>query len=111
MAQEPEKYRSARTLCEFVTGLAYVMEASGGLNDGLSDRLDDLIDPVRKARDWLWLVGDLMSQRKPLPADFERNLEIAQSQALAAMPEFKALVDDACDMLARTHLGGAGQVG
>ena len=110
MAQEPEKYRSARTLCEFVIGVAYVMEASGGLNDCMSDRLDDLIQPIRRARDWLWLVGDLMSQRKPLPADFDRGLEMAESRALAAMPEFKALVDDACDALARTHLGSVGAV-
>ena len=49
MAQEPQKYGSARTLCEFVTGVAYVMEASGGLDDGMSDRLDDLIEPVAAA--------------------------------------------------------------
>ena len=103
MAQESQKYGSARTLCEFVTGVAYVMEASGGLNDRMSDRLDDLIDPVRQARDWLWFVGDLMSHRKPLPADLDRGLETAASRALSAMPELKALLDDACDALARTN--------
>ena len=107
MAQESHKYGDARTLCEFVTGVAYVMEASGGLNDGMSDRLDDLVGPVRKARDWLWSVGDLINRSRPLPADFERGVEMAQSRALAAMPEFKALLDDACDALARKHRNSA----
>jgi len=111
MTQESQKYGEARTLCEFVTGVAYVMEASGGINDGMSDRLDDLVDPVREARDWLWFVGDLMSRSKPLPPDFDRGVEMAESRALAAMPALKALLGDACDALARTHREFAGPVG
>ena len=103
MAQECQKYGSARTLCEFVTGIGYVLEVSGGLNDRMSDRLDDLIDPVRKARDWLWFVGELMSQKKPLPADFDHGLQMAEARARAAMPEFKALLSDACDALANVR--------
>jgi hypothetical protein len=46
-------YLSACTLCEFLTGIAYVIEVSGGLNDDTSDRVDGLIEPIRTARDWL----------------------------------------------------------
>ncbi len=93
------RYGTARTLCEFVTGLAYAMEVSGGLNDGLSDRMDEVVAPVRSARDWLWHVGQLMSQTKPLPSDFDRGLHSAEARALAALPTLKMLVAEACDTL------------
>jgi hypothetical protein len=76
------------------------MEVSGGLNDGLSDRMDEVVAPVRSARDWLWHVGDLMSQTRPLPSDFDRGLDSAEARALDALPLLKALVSEACDTLA-----------
>lgn len=94
------RYGATRTLCEFVTGLAYAMEVSGGLNDGLSDRMDEVVAPVRSARDWLWHVGQLMSQTKPLPSDFDRGLASAEARALFALPILKGLVGEACDALA-----------
>ena len=93
------RYGATRTLCEFVTGLAYAMEASGGLNDRLSDRMDEVVAPVRSARDWLWHVGDLMSQTKPLPSDFRRGLDSAEARARDALPLLKVLVGEACDAL------------
>ena len=94
------RYGATRTLCEFVTGLAYAMEVSGGLNDRLSDRMDEVVAPVRSARDWLWHVGDLMSQTKPLPSDFVRGLASAEARALDALPKLKILISEACDSLA-----------
>jgi len=95
-------YLSACTLCEFLTGIAYVMEDSGGLNDDMSDRVDELIEPIRTARDWLWFVGKLMSQTKPLPEDLDLGLEAAEIRALDALPKFKALIGEACDQLVET---------
>ncbi len=103
MTQDRAKYGSACALCEFLTGIAYVMEASGGLNDGMSDRVDELIEPIRSTRDWLWLIGELMIETKPLPADFDASLDAAEARALDALPKFKALVDEACDQLAETR--------
>ena len=87
-------------LCEFLSGLAYAIEASDGLNDGMSDRVDELIEPIRSARDWLWAVGKLMSETRPLPADFDVSLDAAEAGALNALPKLKALVDETCDQLA-----------
>ncbi len=94
------RYGTTRTLCEFVTGLAYAMEVSGGLNDGLSDRMDEVVAPVRSARDWLWHVGQLMSQMRPLPSDFDHGLVCAEERALDALPKLKELIGEACDALA-----------
>ncbi|MGO9418528.1 hypothetical protein [Roseiarcus sp.] len=98
-----ERYGTTRTLCEFVTDIAYAMEASGGLNDGLSDRMDELVAPVRSARDWLWHVGQLMTQMKPLPSDFGNGLDRAEERALDALPKLKALIGEACDTLAEAN--------
>lgn len=93
------RFGSTCTLCEFVTGLAYAMEASGGLNDVMSDRMDELVAPVRTARDWLWHVGQLMTHMKPLPSDFDDGLERAEERALDALPKLKSLIGEACDAL------------
>ena len=106
MTHDQAKYGSARTLCEFLTGVAYVMEASGGLNDGMSDRVDELMEPIRSVRDWLWFTGKLMIETKPLPADFDALLDAAEARALDALPKFKALVEETCDLLAETAGGG-----
>jgi len=91
------RYGSACTLCEFVTGLAYAMEASGGLDDLMSDRMDEVVAPVRNARDWLWHVGQLMSHMKPLPSDFDDGLDRAEERALHALPKLRDLIGEACD--------------
>src|SRR5271165_4848780 len=88
------RYGATRTLCEFVTGLAYAMEASGGIDNGLSDRMDEVVAPVRSARDWLWHVGQLMTQTRPLPSDFDRGLDSAEARALDALPKLKILVSE-----------------
>ncbi len=93
------RYGATRTLCEFVTGLAYAMEASGGLDDGLSDRMDEVVAPVRSARDWLRHVGDLMILAQPLPSDLDRGLDSAKQRALDALPKLKDLLGEACDSL------------
>ena len=103
--QESTKYRSAVTLCEFLTGVAYVMEASGALNDGMSDRVEELMEPIRPARDWLWAVGKLMTEAKQLPEDFDVSLDAAEVRALDALPKLKALIGEACDQLAETSRG------
>ncbi len=94
------RYGTTRTLCEFVTDIAYALEASGGMKDGLSDRVDELVAPVRSARDWLWHIGKLMSQTKPLPSDFDRGLASAEKRALDALPKLRILIGEACDALA-----------
>jgi hypothetical protein len=95
------RYGVTCTLCEFVTGVAYAMEVSGGLDESLSDRMDELVEPVRSARDWLWHVGELMSQMRPLPSDFDHGLVCAEERARDALPKLKTLIGEACDTLAR----------
>lgn len=94
------RYGTTRTLCEFVTGLAYAMEVSGGLDQRASDRMDEVVAPVRSARDWLWHVGQLMSQMRPLPSDFDRGVVYAEERALDALPKLKEIIGEACDSLA-----------
>ena len=86
-------------MCEFMTNAASAMEFSGGLNQSLSDRMDEFIEPVREARDWLWHVGQLMILSQPLPNGLHDTLERTESRALEALPKFKALMDEACDEL------------
>lgn len=94
------RYGTTRTMCEFVIDIAYAMEASGGMTDGLSDRMEELVAPVRAARDWLWHVGQLMTHMKPLPSDFGISLDRAEARAHAALPKLKILIAEACDALA-----------
>lgn len=96
------RYGTTRTMCEFVIDIAYAMEVSGGLAEGLSDQIDELVAPVRAARDWLWHVGQLMSQMKPLPSDVGNGLDRAEARARAALPKLKILIAEACDALAGT---------
>ncbi len=102
------RFGATCTLCEFVTGLAYAMEASGGLDESLSDRMDEVVAPVRSARDWLWHVGQLMSQTRPLPTDFDRGVVSAEERALEALPRLKELIDEACDSLIMVKAPSAG---
>ena len=95
------RYGATRTLCEFVTGFAYAMEVSGGLDDGLSDRMDEVVAPVRSARDWLWHVGQLMSPDEAAAVRLRRRPGPAEARALDALPKLKVLIGEACDTLAR----------
>jgi hypothetical protein len=102
MTYDRAQYGKTRALCEFLTDMAYAMEISGGLDEGLSDRMDELIEPIRTARDWLQYVGRLMSESKSLPADFDSVVDVAEIRALAVLPQLKAMVDEACDTLVLT---------
>jgi hypothetical protein len=101
--EDRARYVRARTTCEFMTSVVSAMELSGGLNESLSDRMDDFIEPVRAARDWMRHIGQAMVCSEPLPNRVREALEIAEHRALDALPEFKALIDEACEGLA----GGA----
>ena len=100
-AEDQLKYVRICTMCEFMTNAASAMEFSGGLNQNLSDRMDELIEPVREARDWIWHVGQLMILSRPLPNGLHETLESTEDRALEALPKFKALIDEACDELVR----------
>ena len=67
--------------------------------------MDELIEPIRSARDWLWAVGKLISETKPLPADFDVSLDVAEVRALDALPKLKALIGEVCGQLAETSRG------
>ena len=88
-----------RTMCECMTNVVAAMEISGGLNQSLSDRMEEIIEPIRMARDLMWLAGQLMIHSRPLPNGFHEALELTEGCALEALPKFKALLDEACDEL------------
>ncbi len=100
-AEDQARYVRTCTICELMTNAASAMEISGGLNQSLSDRMDEFIEPVLGARDWLWHVGQLMILSRPLPNGLQETLESAENRALEALPKFKALMDVACDELVR----------
>jgi len=94
-------YVRALTLCEFMTNVAYAMEFSGGMDEGLSDRLEQSVEKVREARDWMWDIGQMMTRSRPMPHGLHEALEITEIRALEALPKFRALMDEACEELAR----------
>jgi hypothetical protein len=100
-AEDQSTYVRALTLCEFMTNVAYAMEFSGGLNEGLSDRMEKSVEKVREARDWMWDIGQMMTLSRPLPNGLHEALEMTENRALETLPKFKALMDEACDELAR----------
>jgi hypothetical protein len=53
----------------------------------------------------MWAVGKLISETKPLPADFDVSLDVAEVRALDALPELKALIGEVCGQLAETSRG------
>ena len=101
-AEDQARYVRTCTMCEFMTYMASAMEHGGGLNQNLTSRVDAFIEPVREARDWMWHVGQLIILSRPLPSSLHETLEITESRALDALPKFKALIDEACEELART---------
>ena len=101
-AEDQAKYVRTCTMCEFMTSVASAMEMGGGLGQSLSDRVDEFIEPVREARDFVWHLGHLMTLSRPLPNSVHETLEITESRAVEALPRFKALMDEACDELVRS---------
>jgi hypothetical protein len=93
------KYGRTRTIYEFMSDVAFALEASGGLNQDLSDRIEEIVVPIRTARDLMRHAGEMMVRSKPLPGHFDEVLDIMQDRALEAMPKLKALVAEACDDL------------
>src|SRR5271166_2615132 len=71
MAHDKEKYRRTCTVTEFLTQTAGGMEVAGELHESLSDRVDELIDPIRKDREWLRFAGSFIVRGGPLPDDFD----------------------------------------
>lgn len=101
-AEDRKKYVETCTICEFMTSVVSAMEISGGLNQDLSDRIEENIAPIRAARDLMRHAGSLMIQSRPLPNDFDETLEITRRHVLEALPKFRALLDEACDGLVPT---------
>ena len=58
-------------MIEFLTQTAGAMEVAGELHESLSDRVDELIDPIRKDREWLRFAGSFIVRGGPLPDDFD----------------------------------------
>lgn len=100
-AEDRAKYVRTCTMCEFMTSLASAIQLSGGLNQSLSERMDELIEPVREARDWIWHIGHMMVLSRPLPNGLHERLDLAERRAHEALPKFKGLMDEACDELRR----------
>ena len=98
-AEDRKKYVETCTICELMMGVASAMEIGGGLNQDLSDRIEENIAPIRAVRDLMRHAGSLMIQSRPLPIDFDETLEIAQRRVLEALPKFRGLLDEACDGL------------
>jgi hypothetical protein len=95
MTHDKEKYRRTCTLIEFLAQIAGAMEIAGELNESLSDRVDELIDPIRKDRDWLRLAGSFMIGGSPLPDHFDDNLDTVKVRAFEAMPKLRLMVLEA----------------
>ena len=95
MADDKEKYRRTCTLIEFLTQIAGAMEMAGELHESLSDRVDELIDPIRKDREWLRFAGSFIIRGHPLPGDFDDILEAVEVRAFEAAPKLRLMVLEA----------------
>ena len=71
------------------------MEIAGEVHENLSDRMDELIDPIRKDRDWLQITGYFIVRGRPLPEDFDGQLDEVDSRALEALPKLRTMVLEA----------------
>ena len=94
-ADDQAKYVRTCAMYEFMTCAASAVEFGGRLNQSLSDRMNEFIEPVREARDWLRHIGQLMILSRPLPNGLQDMLETMENRALEALPNFKALMDEA----------------
>lgn len=92
MAHDKERYRRACTLIEFMTQIAGAMEVAGELRESLSDRIDELIDLIRKDREWLRFAGSFMIRGCPLPDDFDNKLDAVEVRAFEAAPKLRLMV-------------------
>src|SRR5271165_202131 len=95
MTNNKQKYRQTCALIEFVTHIACAMEIAGELHENLSDRMDELIDPIRKDRDWLRAAGGFIVSGRPLPGDFDGQLQDVEVRAFEALPKLRAMVLEA----------------
>ena len=87
MTYDKEKYRRACTLIGFLdSNRRRAMEVAGELRESLSDRVDELIDPIRKDRDWLRFAGSFIIRGGPLPDDFDDKLGAVDVRAFEAVP-------------------------
>jgi hypothetical protein len=78
-----------------LTDIACAMEIAGELHENLSDRMDELIDPIRKDRDWLQITGSIIVRGRPVPDDFDGRVDEVDSRALQALPKLRAMVLEA----------------
>ena len=95
MTYDKEKYRRTCTLIEFLTQTAGAMEVAGELYERLSDRVDELIDPIRKDREWLRFAGSFIVRSGPLPDDFDDKLDAVEVRAFEAVPKLRLMVLEA----------------
>jgi len=95
MADNQQKYGRTCSLIEFLTHVASAMEIAGELHENLSDRVDELIDPIRKDREWLKLAGSLIVRGVALPDDFDGQLDAVELRAFEAAPKLRAMVLEA----------------
>src|SRR5271166_4985309 len=80
MTQNKQKYGRTCTLIEFLTQIAGAIELAGELHENLSDRVDELIDPIRKDREWLRFAG---------------KLDAVEVRAFEAVPKLRLMVLEA----------------
>jgi hypothetical protein len=95
MTHNKQKYRRTCTLIEFLTQIAGAIEVAGELHENLSDRVDELIDPIRKDREWLRFAGSFIIRGDPLPEDFDGELDAVEVRAFEAVPMLRAMVLEA----------------
>src|SRR5664279_3975860 len=95
MTNNQQKYGRTCTLIEFLTHVACAMEIAGELHENLSDRVDELIDPIRKDREWLQLAGNFIVRGGGLPDDFDGQLDAVEVRAFEAAPKLRAMVLEA----------------
>src|SRR5271166_4906519 len=109
MTNDKQKYRQTCALIEFVTHIACAMEIAGELHENLSDRMDELIDPIRKDRDWLRAAGSFIVKGHPLPEAFDGQLHDVEVRAFEALPKLRAMVLEAYEKHLRPSSLHAGQ--
>jgi hypothetical protein len=95
MPHDKERYRRTCTLIEFLSQIAGAMEIAGELHESLSDRVDELIDPIRKDREWLRFAGGFIVRGGPLPHDFDDYLHAVEVRAFEAAPKLRLMVLEA----------------
>ena len=80
-----ERYGQTCSRNEFLTHIACAMEIAGELHENLSDRMDELIDPICKDRDWLQITGSFIVKGRPLPEDFDGQLDEVDFESVGSL--------------------------